>query len=49
MECIICNCYSGLIFSPSAKALLIRGLMIVGLFQPDVSQKFKPRSIEMHR
>lgn len=28
-------------FSPSAKALLIRGLMQVGLFQPDISQPVK--------
>ncbi|WP_345948877.1 TlpA disulfide reductase family protein [Mucilaginibacter sp. PAMB04274] len=28
-------------FSPSAKALLIRGLMQVGLFQPDISQPIK--------
>jgi thiol-disulfide isomerase/thioredoxin len=28
-------------FNPSAKALLIRGLMQVGLFQPDISQPIK--------
>ena len=30
-----------LIFNPSAKALLIRGLMHVGLFQPDISHTLK--------
>ncbi|CAN5523383.1 hypothetical protein BH09BAC6_BH09BAC6_29750 [soil metagenome] len=30
-----------LIFNPSAKALLIRGLMHVGLFQPDISAPLK--------
>ena len=28
-------------FNPSAKALLIRGLIQVGLFQPDMSQPIK--------
>ena len=30
-----------IIFNPSAKAILIQGLMKVGLFQPDVSQTIK--------
>ncbi len=32
------------LFNPSAKALLIRGLMQVGLFQPDISQPIETAS-----
>jgi thiol-disulfide isomerase/thioredoxin len=34
-----------IIFNPSAKAILIRGLMKVGLFQPDVSQTIKVNEV----
>jgi thiol-disulfide isomerase/thioredoxin len=36
-----------IVFNPAAKALLIRGLMKVGLFQPDVTQNLKTGSREL--